>query len=204
MKYCKLTDENNQTLGGCQWGEMITHHTDGKGKLCGPGWIHLYTHPLLAVLLNPIHANFGTPHLWSVRTAGKTLHDRGLKVGKTVVTTVQQLPLPVITTNQRVAFAILCALEVYDNKGFEQWAAKWLSGGGRSEAAAKTATAAAWTAAAAGAGSAGARAAAAGVATAAAWTAASAEAGAAMAASWATAASEIDLIALAKRAMEIT
>lgn len=56
MKAYKLTDENHQTRNETQWGENITHYTNGEGELCGPGWLHYYNDPLLAVLLNPVHA----------------------------------------------------------------------------------------------------------------------------------------------------
>ena len=48
----KLTDGDGQTRGGTQWGPGVSHSGTGKGELCGPGWIHAYEHPLIAVLLN--------------------------------------------------------------------------------------------------------------------------------------------------------
>ena len=54
----KLTNENHETYNGTKWGPGVTHETDGHGELCGSGWLHYYDDPLLAVLLNPIHANF--------------------------------------------------------------------------------------------------------------------------------------------------
>ena len=98
MKLYKLTDENDQTFGGCQWGENVTIKTSGTGELCGPGWTHWYTHPLLAVFLNPIHGYFDlkTAHLWEGKgTIGKT--DCKLKVGCTSGTTLKRIPLPIVT-----------------------------------------------------------------------------------------------------------
>ena len=145
MKYYKLTDERNQTKGGTQWGEGITHKAIGKGKeLCSPGVIHVYDHPLKAVMFNPIHADFTTPHLWEVRIR-KVVADDGLKVGVKSCTTIKEIPLPEITTEQRVRFAIYCALEVYKNERFLTWAQGWLNSTDRTEAA----WAAAWAAEAA-------------------------------------------------------
>src|SRR5574341_593084 len=138
----KLTDENDCTHGSTQWGPNVTHTATGQGELCGPGWIHAYTHPLLAVLLNPIHADFRQPHLWEATgKIGKT--DHGLKVGCRSLTTRRQLPLPAITTEQHVRFAILCALVVYRDATFCKWADDWLCGRDRSAAAAWAAEAAA-------------------------------------------------------------
>ena len=64
IKLYKLTDRDGQTRNGTQWGPGMSHSGTGKGELCGPGWIHAYEHPLIAVLLNPIHAIFQNPRLW--------------------------------------------------------------------------------------------------------------------------------------------
>jgi len=109
----KLTNENDQTYDGCQWGKNITVKTSGEGELCGPGWTHWYTDPLLAVLLNPIHGNFdlSTAHLWEGE-GEVVLEDGGLKVGCKVATTMRRIKMPVISVKQRIRFGILCALAV--------------------------------------------------------------------------------------------
>ena len=111
MKLYKLTDKNDKTYNKTQWGENVTHEATGEGDLCTEGWFHAYTHPLLAVLLNPIHANLSNPHLWEAE--GEIGNDdHGLKVGCKKLTTIKRLNLPEITSEQIVRFAILCALEV--------------------------------------------------------------------------------------------
>ena len=199
MKLYKLTDANDQTYGGCQWGENVEHTASGEGDLCDAGWLHAYTDPLLAVLLNPIHANVTRPHLWEAEgEVGKEHH--GLKVGCTKLRTLRRVSLPQVTPEQRVRFGILCTKQIYDEPNWNAWADKWLSGKDRSKEAAWTARAAAaaaeaaWTAAAA-------------AARAAAWAAwASAAAvprAAARAAVRATArATNLDLAGLARQAVE--
>ena len=138
----KLTDQNTQTHGGCRWvlGEEKT--TSGEGELCGPGWLHCYSDPLLAVLLNPIHADYENPRLFRARVGRKSKHDHGLKYGYTKMTLIEEIPVPAISTEQRVRFAILCAMKVYRDPGFVQWGENWLSGKDRSaEAAAEAARA---------------------------------------------------------------
>ena len=222
----KFTDQNMQTHGGCQWvlGEKKT--TSGEGELCGPGWLHCYADPLLAVLLNPIHADYENPRLFRARVGRKSKHDHGLKSGYTKMTLIEEIPVPAISTAQRVRFAILCAMKVYQDPGFVQWGENWLSGKDRSaeaaEAAARAAEAAraaraaeaagaaraAWAAWAAARAAEAARAAgAAWAADAAAWAAAWAAAGeawAAEAAAWAVRAAEaeIDLISIAHEAVD--
>ena len=139
----KFTDQNMQTHGGCQWvlGEKKT--TGGEGELCGPGWLHCYADPLLAVLLNPIHADYENPRLFRARVGRKSKHDHGLKSGYTKMTLIEEIPVPAISTAQRVRFAILCAMKVYQDPGFVQWGENWLSGKDRSAEAAEAAAEAA-------------------------------------------------------------
>ena len=191
----KLTDQNMRTYGGHQW-ELNTPAPplDGKGDLCGPGYYHFYTHPLLAILLNPIHAKIDNPRLFEARgKVEKT--DHGLKVGVLTATLTKEIPLPKITVEQRVKFGILCAKKVYRDKCWNAWADNWLNGENRTKEAAWAARAATEAAAAT---------AAAEAARAAAWAATAARAAteaAARAAAWAaTAAAAVDLIALAEEA----
>ena len=204
-KLYKLTDRDGQTWGGTQWGPGISHSGTGEGELCGPGWIHAYEHPLIAVLLNPIHANFQNPRLWEAE--GEVgLRDGQIKCGCKTLTTIREIPLPAITTEMRVRFAILCAKEVCACLSWNAWADKWLSGEDRSWA---SADAAAWAARAA---AARAAAWASEAASEAAWTAAEAEAWASeasAAAAWASAAAmdvghRIDFFAIAEKAARMT
>ena len=149
-KYYKLTDANMRTHNEFQWEVGKWVETSGEGELCGPGWIHCYHHPLLAVLLNPIHANFKHPRLFEAEVSGKSLDDRGLKIGWQKVRLLEEISIPKITKEQKIRFGIFCALRVYKEKSFVAWAKRWLSGKDIS----RTATWAARTAAGAAAGAA--------------------------------------------------
>ena len=134
-KLYKLTDSCGKTRNDTQWGPGVSHSGTGEGELCGPGWIHAYEHPLIAVLMNPIHARFRTPRLWEAE--GEVgLRNGQLKCGCKTLTTIREIPLPEITAEMRVRFAILCAKEVCADLPWNAWADKWLSGEDRSEAAA--------------------------------------------------------------------
>lgn len=143
-KLFKLTTQDNKTYNNTVWGPGVTHKTSGEGEMCGPGWLHAYTSPELAVFLNPIHANIASPKLWVCEgTVQKT--DRGLKVGTTQLTTLREIQLPEVSTLQRIGFAIYCAQQVYSSSKFDKWADEYLSGRDRSAASAADA---AWDAAA--------------------------------------------------------
>jgi len=132
MKLYKLTDRNNKTQAGkineTVWGPNVTHTASGSGtELCTDGVIHAYIDPRLAAILNPIHVNFDQLKLWEAE--GEIVAHQGqLIVGVKSLTTIKEIPLPVITDEQKVKFAILCALEVYKEETFVSWANKWLSG----------------------------------------------------------------------------
>jgi hypothetical protein len=146
-----------------------------------------------------------------------THRDGGLKVGGQQLTTLNEIPLPVISNRQRVIFAILCARKVIElnsasmNKTamtqllkWEKWAQGFIDGDDTAEAAARAAEAAAWAAARAAAEAAAwAAARAARAAWAAAEAAAWAAARAAEAAAWAAAEADFDLVEIAKEAIRL-
>jgi len=129
----KLTDADGRTFGGTQWDEGIEHRASGAG------WLHAYEHPLLAVLHNPIHGNFqpDTMRLWEAETEDENPRREGyMKMGVRHLRIVKEIPVPVVTAEQRVRYAILCAMEVYRGPMWMAWAEGWLSGRDRSEVAA--------------------------------------------------------------------
>jgi hypothetical protein len=201
----KLTDQNLQTYNGYQWELNKPKETSGKGELCGPGWLHFYYSPELALFLNPLHANIDNPRLFKAEASGSFKDDRGLKGGATGLKITEEIPVVPPTLEQKVTFAILCALEVCEDSSFIKWANDWLSGKDRSAASAYIAVEAAANAAAA-AASAAASAAyyATYAATYAADAASSAAYDAANTAGYAAYAKPIDLVRIAKIAMNNT
>ena len=144
----KLTTQEGKTHNETQWGENVTHEATGdiKQGLCSDAWIHAYTHPLLAVLMNPVHADIENPILWEGKGEGEAKFEP-LKCGFRKFTTLKKIPLPEVTDVQKVAFGILCAKEVYKDSSWNQWADKWLSGEDRTKSSAYAASSAASSAA---------------------------------------------------------
>ena len=134
----KLTDTDGYTRRGesgeTMWDEYAqVRITDGQNGLCGPGWTHVYTHPLLAELFDPIHGQYGkNAKLISVNVSGESKTDRGLKEGWTRVSFKQNEKRISVNLTQRTAFGILCAIKVYKDPSFQKWAWNWLSGKDRS------------------------------------------------------------------------
>lgn len=147
MRLYKLTTQDNMTQNNTLWGPGVTHAAkESGGGLCSGSWIHAYSHPLVAIIMNPNHANIKNPKLW-LASGNPGCHDGQLKLGCKTLTTVRELSLPKISTEHLVVFAIDLSLRVFDDIGFALWANAWKSGTDRSCAAARAARAAAYASA---------------------------------------------------------
>lgn len=202
MNYVKLTNRKMCTYGNTKWVIGEWKEVLGNGKSCDSGWLHCYgantehQASLLAVLLNPIHANVKNPRLWLIDVDGKRKEDNGLKFGFKRMRLLEELPLPKVNVEQQVKFAILCAKHVHHDPSWLNWADGWLSGQNRSQEAAETVRVNAWTARAAAAEEASWAAAAAANAA----SGASAATAAGITAAWVTDSKIIDLGAIAEKA----
>lgn len=143
IKKYKMLHKDLTTYNGFQWTPYKWHETSGEGNLCGPGWLHCYGSPHLAVLLNPVHANILNPVLWECHVIGKSKHEGELKSGYTGMSLIRPYEIPTYTEDQLIAFSIFCALKVCKHPKFVKWANNWLSNEDRSK------TTATWTARAA-------------------------------------------------------
>jgi len=138
----KLTPAD-MTTRGHRWEIGKRYSVKGKIKLCKNGF-HCYQHPYLAVLHNPIYGNYGDgARLFEVEVSGQHAVDGQMKECWRFMRLIRELPLPVITIEQRVEYGIRCALAVCDNLEFTTWADNWLGGIDRSAEAAEAARAAA-------------------------------------------------------------
>jgi hypothetical protein len=87
--------------------------------------------------MDPIHAILlPDAILWEAE--GDVVVSDGTKVGCTRLTTLKQIPIPAITLEQRVTFAIKCALHVYKGPSWVAWAQAWLANTNRDAYAAAT------------------------------------------------------------------
>lgn len=115
----------------CQWGEGVTHKAPTRcPSLCTDGWIHAYRDPLLAILMDPIQGIFTSSlkfHLWLAE--GTIGADDGTKVGCRTLTTLKRAPIPTVTPQERIAFALRTTMECYEDASVgTEWAINWLTG----------------------------------------------------------------------------
>lgn len=99
-------------------------------KPCTNTVLHHYSHPALAVIFNPIHASFRDMRLFEIEI-DKELGADGLKGWCRRQRIIRELPVPDLSREQLVAFAIYCA-EPYSRADWQKWAQNWMDGTDRS------------------------------------------------------------------------
>lgn len=125
-----LTDHNNRSIDGQQWGERITHQAMGLSHEFEHGTIRCYASANAAALMNAQFERFRLPRAWEVKVDAEAESDGGV-VECHAATTVRQISLPALTGQHHAVFAVLCARVAYggDNAAaFGDWAASWLAG----------------------------------------------------------------------------
>lgn len=139
--FYKLVTQDYTTLNNTKWkiGKTV-FAAKGEAKLCSPTVVHSYSSPELAVLLNPIHANIKNPRMLVCEAPKAIIKDWG-KNGHEQLTPIKEIELPVFSREQKVYFAILCAMQVYKEPTFILWAESWITGKDRTSKAARSAAA---------------------------------------------------------------
>jgi hypothetical protein len=134
MRIYKLTSQFNTTNGGFEWTPKKWKKVSGIGELCTSGWLHAYQDPFVAVLMNTVHACIDNPKLWEAEGRGEFKDDNGLKCGYSQMRIIKEIPLPKISSEDRIKIAIYCAiLSGEDSEDFISWALNWLDGSDRSK-----------------------------------------------------------------------
>ena len=133
IKY-KLVTQDYKTRKGffneIDWSDNCWKNAIGVGGLCSSGVLHAYDSPEVALFMNPIHARIAEPRLLEVE-CDKFVASDLTKVGYKKMRRIKELFFREPSVIQKVAFGILCALQVYDEPSFVVWANSWLSGKNR-------------------------------------------------------------------------
>lgn len=107
----KLTDIDGYTRPGMynevHWHEGRTLKTSGDGYLCGPGWIHAYDHPLLAILHRHLHVSYHEVRLWECDATGDILKHMEIKLGTTCLTVIREIQFPKVPAHFHGIYSIL-------------------------------------------------------------------------------------------------
>jgi len=147
QKYYKLLSKEMTSHNNTKWeiGVPISILKEGN-TMCSGEVLHCYNHPLLAVFLNPIHANIKEPRLFEIEV-DKIVNSDGLKFASKSQTLLKEIPLPEISLQKKIEIGIKIVKTVNKNEKWNLWADQWLSGENRSITAADAAAYAAANAA---------------------------------------------------------
>ena len=143
--FYKLTSQKMQTYGGFQWEPDAWYSSidaifkDSQRSLGSEAWFHCCDNPIVAIMQNPVEGQIIDPRLFRCNVKGSKRGEMGLKFGFTYMRLGEELECPKITLNQLLAFGILCVKEICKEKGWLEWADKWLSGVDRSKESATAA-----------------------------------------------------------------
>lgn len=136
----KLLTQEMTSHGGMKWeiGKLEKAKKEGT-EMCTPQVLHFYSHPLLAVFANPIHASITNPRLFEIEVEACVNKDN-LKCASKTQRLVKELELPQLNDLQRQFVAINCAKLLPNPPSvWAEWADKWLSGEDRTPEAEKRA-----------------------------------------------------------------
>jgi hypothetical protein len=127
----KIIDQNMKTghdFKLTEWKIGVPVELGKSKKLNTHKWLYAYEHPLLAVLHNPIHANYKNGYrLFEAEAEGEIEKGHQMVLRCTKLTLLKEIDVPKITQKQRTAYGILCAKALLD-KTWYTWATNWLSG----------------------------------------------------------------------------
>lgn len=139
MNYYKLLTQEMTSHNNTKWevGVPIKISKEGN-EMCSGSVLHCYNHPMLAVILNPIHANIKNPRLFEI-SVDRIVNSDGLKFASKSQTLLREISLPEISTEQKVEFGIRVVKTIFNEIEWNLWADKWLSGEDRSVETASTA-----------------------------------------------------------------
>lgn len=129
-----MTSYNNT-----KWEIGVTITITKKGnRMCTDQVLHCYNHPLLAVILNPLHVKIQNPRLFEIEV-DEIVNSDSLKFASKSQTLIKEIDVPKISLEQRFEFGIRVTKLVYKDKKWNLWADKWLSGEDRSRGSADAA-----------------------------------------------------------------
>lgn len=139
MKYYKLLSQVLTSYSNTQWelDKTITVSVPGNA-MCTNQVLHCYNHPLLAVILNPAHADIKNPRLFEI-SVDEIVSNDGLKFASKSQTLIKELELPKISLEQKVEFGIRVAKLVCKDEKWNEWADNWLNGSDKSKESAYSA-----------------------------------------------------------------
>ncbi len=124
-----LADSANHTRRGSRiFPGHSTFSSQTSNNIVAQNASEIGASPLVAIMLNPWHAQLEKPKMLELRFAAVAIDTSD----PTISMNVREVAVPETTTDQKIIFALMVISAVYKNDQFNQWAEKWINGSDRS------------------------------------------------------------------------
>jgi hypothetical protein len=124
-----LADSANHTRRGSRiFPGHSTFSSQTPDNIVAQNASEIGTSPLVAIMLNPWHAQLEKPKMLELHFASIAIDTSD----PTIRMNVREVEVPETTTDQKIIFALMVVSEVYRNDQFNLWAEKWINGSDRS------------------------------------------------------------------------
>jgi len=117
-----ITDQDNKSWRDVQWGENISHDEENFNY-----HFAVYHGPQTASYMYPCYEGIKEPKLWLAAGRGLSMNE-GLRSYYSQLTTTKEFAITWPTTEQRITFGILCAMNLVMHPEFREWGKKYLKG----------------------------------------------------------------------------
>lgn len=123
-KYILTNSENRTRQGSCLFPGGSSFSSQASSDVVTENASEMGASPLVAIMLNPWHAQLEGPKMLEMQftTEEDNARDPIFRI------TLREVGMPATTTDQKIIFALMVIVEVYQNELFNQWAQKWISG----------------------------------------------------------------------------
>lgn len=126
-KYLLANSANHTRRGSSIFPGCSSFSSQAPNNIVAENASEIGTSPLVAIMLNPWHAQLGKPKMLEMQFTTVAVDSSA----PTISMDVREVDVPETTTDQKIIFALMVISEVYGNKQFNQWAAKWINGSDR-------------------------------------------------------------------------
>jgi hypothetical protein len=118
-----VTDQNNTTWRNIQWDENVSHQEENPNF-----YFPVYDDIYVASYMYPSYDSIENPCFWEAVGENPIQSQSGFLKKYAKLTTIKKLDVVLPTTEQRISFAILCAMNLVLNPIFRNWAIQYLQG----------------------------------------------------------------------------
>jgi len=127
-KYILANSDNQTRRGSRLFPGSSSFSSQTSSNIVAQNASEIGPSPLVAILLNPWHAQLDEAKMLELQftSAAFSASDPTIKMD------VREVRMPEATTDQKIIFALMVIVEVYNNEQFNLWAENWINGSDRS------------------------------------------------------------------------